>query len=212
MTAPARAARPTRTTPRASGARATSATASNARASRSASAHRPALRLVPGLARRTSVVRWVVASLGVLSGVLLAQLVLSIAISQGAYEVQQMEAQQIALSREATALGESVAQLGSPQNLATNATNQGMVPGGSFVVLDTATGQAAGADAGSSHGQPMNPALVSNEALAPTAPNAANPNVTPAPAPGSGTLGVAPGQAAPGDVPSATDVDSPSTR
>lgn len=174
-------------------------------------ARRPALRLVPGLARGRSVARWVIASTGVLSAVLLTQLLLTIAISQGAYEVQQLEVQQIGLSRQVTALGETVDQLASPQNLASQATAQGMVPGGSFVLLDTQSGSAP-ADAASTTGRPFDPALVPNEALAPSAPNAANPNVTPAPAPGSGTLGVAPGQAAPGDVPSATDIDSPVTR
>lgn len=165
------------------------------------------LRLVPDLARAgRPAMRAVIGSLGVLGGVLLAQLLLSIVISQGAYEVQQLEQQQTAVGREASALGERVDQLSSAQNLAGQATGQGMVPGDGFVMLDTTTGQVTGGE--SATNPAITPGLVGNEALNPTAPNAANPNASPIPT----APGVAPGQSDAGAVPSATDLDSPTTR
>lgn len=170
-------------------------------------AARPHLRVVPRLAavRSGTSMRWGFAAAGLLGIVLVAQLLLSIAVQQGAYEVQQLEAQQTSLDRESTALAEDVAALSSPQHLAESATAHGMVPGESFVVLDTTTGQATGEDSAAM--PPIDPALIGNEALDPTAPNAANPNITPTPEPD----GVSPGGQAPGDVPSATDLESPTT-
>lgn len=169
---------------------------------------RPHLRLVGRGERRQerSPLRAVGVSLGVLALVLIAQLFFSIAIQQGAYEVAELEAEQLALDRQQTALEESVALLSSPQNLASSAAATGMVPGESFPVLDTATATVVGTD--TTVGAPINPALVSNEAANPTGPNPANPNapvVSPEP-------GVSPGLDGGGDVASATDLDSPSTR
>ena len=170
----------------------------------------PRLRLVPPAALRARPgVPWLVSSFAVLAGVIAAQLLLSMGIQQGAYEVQQLESQQITLDRRQTALAEQVAQLSSPQHLATAAAQQGMVPGASFVVLDTTTGHVT-QGTGAAAGTPINPALVGNEALDPTQPNAANPNVVPAPAPVPAGVSSAPAPAGP--VPSATDLESPNTR
>ncbi|KAB1650257.1 hypothetical protein [Pseudoclavibacter endophyticus] len=140
-----------------------------------------------------------------MSAVLVGQLALSIAVQQGAYEVAQLEAQQIRLDRAATALGEDVAGLSSPQHLAEQATEMGMVPGESFAILDTGAGQSTGGD--SAVAPPIDPALVGNEALHPTAPNAANPNVAPAEAPD----GDSSAEGGEGDVPSATELEAPTT-
>lgn len=140
-----------------------------------------------------------------MAGVLAAQLSLSIVVQQGAYEVAQLEAQQTRLDRLSTSLAESVAGLSSPQYLAEQATELGMVPGGSFVVLDTTTGQSAGED--STHLPAIDPTLVGNEATEPTAPNAANPNVTPAPEP----TGDSSQDGGTSDVPSASEVEAPTT-
>lgn len=167
------------------------------------------LRTAPGsraLARPG--VRSVVVTLVVMGAVLLVQLVLSTLIAQGAYEVDALEAQQTSLQREETALAEEVGALSSPQNLAAQATAQGMVPGVDFAYLDTTTGQIAGGTTEQTASQPIDPTLVGNQALVPTEPNAANPNVVPTPAPG----GVSPDGQAPADVPSATGLESPTTR
>lgn len=150
--------------------------------------------------------RWGVAASALMGAVLVVQLLLSIAVQQGAYEVAQLESQQTALDRRSTALAEEVSALSSPQHLAESATAQGMVPGESFIVLDTSTGTATG---GESVGQAaIDPSLVGNEALSPSEPNAANPNVPTSPDPD----GVSSNGSGADDIPSATELESPSTR
>ncbi|KAB1660102.1 hypothetical protein F8O01_04025 [Pseudoclavibacter chungangensis] len=158
--------------------------------------------------RAAPAVKWVVSTLLVMGGVLVAQLVLATVVAQGAYEVQALEQQQTALTRQETALAEQVGSLSSPQNLATLATAQGMVPGESFSFVDTSTGQVTGGDTAPSAGAGIDPGLVGNEALNPSAPNAANPNIAPAP----GQDGVSPATGDGTDVPSATELESPTTR
>lgn len=157
----------------------------------------PRLRLVPPPARAgTHLLGWSIVALVLLGAVLLGQLALSIAVSQGAYQLQQMEAQQLALQREATALGEQVDVLDSPQHLAIEATGLGMVPGESFQQLDTASGQILGG--GESHAAAIDPALVGNSALQPAA--------------AATDTGVAQQDAQSQHVPSAQELHSPSTR
>lgn len=208
-TAPARS-RPTRSAPtRAPRTRTAPARTAPVRSApaRTAPTRRPHLRFVPALvAHSKSTIRWFGAAGALMGVVLAAQLALSIAVQQGAYEVAQLESQQTVLDRRSTALAEEVSALSSPQHLAESATAQGMVPGESFIVLDTSTGETSGSD---SAGQPaIDPSLVGNEALDPTAPNAANPNVTPTPKPD----GVSSGGAGADDIPSATELESPTTR
>ena len=66
-------------------------------------------------------------SVGVVLGILAAQLGLSIAISQGAYEARALEIEQRDLSRVERVLAQNVDRLASPQNLAENAAGLGMV-------------------------------------------------------------------------------------
>ena len=66
-------------------------------------------------------------SVGIVLGILATQLGLSIAISQGAYEVRALEIEQSDLVRVQRLLSQNVDKLASPQNLAANAAAQGMV-------------------------------------------------------------------------------------
>jgi hypothetical protein len=66
----------------------------------------------------------VVASLGVL---MLAQLALSIALSDGAYTIDRLEVTQKEQARTEQLISEDLGRLASPQNLATNAEALGMV-------------------------------------------------------------------------------------
>jgi hypothetical protein len=70
--------------------------------------------------------------------VLLAQLLLSIGLSDGAYAIQSLQQQQRELERTHQALTEDVDRLSSPQNLARNAQALGMVASASpsFLSLD----------------------------------------------------------------------------
>jgi hypothetical protein len=73
------------------------------------------------------------------------QLLLSIVVSQGAYEIQGLQAEQKELLRTQQHLNETLDLLGSPQNLSASAANLGMVPGASPLFLDLNNGAVSGA-------------------------------------------------------------------
>jgi hypothetical protein len=65
--------------------------------------------------------------LGALFGIFIAQLLLSIAVSDGAYQIAGLQQSQKELSRTEAALAEDLAVLGSTQHLVANAASLGMV-------------------------------------------------------------------------------------
>lgn len=77
---------------------------------------------------------------------LLAQLAISIALSDGAYKISALQASQTELTRDQQKYSERLDVLSSPQNLANNAEELGMVRNSNPVYLDPATGVV--------HGQP----------------------------------------------------------
>jgi hypothetical protein len=83
-----------------------------------------------------------VAGIGV---ILLAQLLMSILLADGAYRISGLQAEQRELVRQQNALTEDLQVWSSTQNLATNAEGLGMVASGNPVFLDVATGQVSGA-------------------------------------------------------------------
>ncbi|MFJ3380412.1 hypothetical protein ACIPJ2_08375 [Curtobacterium sp. NPDC090217] len=82
-----------------------------------------------------------VAALGTL---LLAQLGISMVLSQGAYELNSLTAEQTQLSRTQQSLSEDLRVLDSPQNLARNAQALGMIENSTPVYLDPKTGRVYG--------------------------------------------------------------------
>jgi hypothetical protein len=82
-----------------------------------------------------------VAALGVL---LLAQLGISMVLSQGAYTLNSLSAEQTNLSRTQQSLSEELRVLDSPQNLARNAQALGMIANSTPVYLDPKTGRVYG--------------------------------------------------------------------
>ena len=106
-----------------------------------------------------------------LFAVLASQLLLSIALADGAYQISALQAQQKELSRAHQAITEELNVLGSPQNLAARAESLGMVSNNSAVYLNLADGavmgspSAAGAGAGSVIGA-NGSLLISNALLA----------------------------------------------
>lgn len=81
-------------------------------------------------------------------GVLLivgAQLLLSIAISGGAYRISDLQQEQRALTRESESLTEQLSIAAATQHLAGAAASLGMVPAQSTYFLDLASGGAVGA-------------------------------------------------------------------
>ncbi|MEP6480768.1 MAG: hypothetical protein ABJA94_02040 [Rhodoglobus sp.] len=84
-------------------------------------------------------------TIGSLFLIFAAQLVLSIVVSQGAYQIDDLQSQQKALLRTQGALDEQFNLLSSTQHLAQNAATLGMVPNGSPRFLNLATGAVVGA-------------------------------------------------------------------
>jgi len=69
-----------------------------------------------------------------------AQLLLSIVVSDGAYQISSLQDKQKELLRTQDFLNESLQKLDSTQNLTNQAAHLGMVPNGSPLALDLATG------------------------------------------------------------------------
>ncbi|MCU1544991.1 MAG: hypothetical protein JWP30_91 [Homoserinimonas sp.] len=87
-----------------------------------------------------------------LFGVLVAQLLLSIALADGAYQISALQTQQKELSRDRQVVTEELNVLNSPQNLAARAESLGMVSNTSAVFLNLADGSVMGAPAAATAG------------------------------------------------------------
>jgi hypothetical protein len=87
-------------------------------------------------------------------GIFVAQLLLTIALAGGAYNIASLQQKQVEYGRVASTLSEKLDTVGSTQNLAANATALGMVPSSSQAFLRLSDGKvlghpsAAGAKAG----------------------------------------------------------------
>lgn len=105
-----------------------------------------------------------------LFAVLATQLLLSIALADGAYQISTLQAEQKELARSHQAVAEELHVLNSPQNLAVRAESLGMVSNASAVYLNLADGKvmgspkAAKASAGTVAGE--NGLLIANSLLA----------------------------------------------
>lgn len=142
--------------------------------------------------------------LAVLGVVLIAQLILSMVLIQGAYREDDLQGQVVELQREHTAAAEQVDALTSPQHLAQLATNLGMVPGAGSFYLDVDQ-QSLVTSGGASAPQrsAIDPTLVTNAALDP---NRDRPGSNAKPNTG------APSEAGPAaDVPSEFELAAPDT-
>lgn len=79
--------------------------------------------------------------------IVVTQLLLSIAVSQGAYQIGSLQDTKTSLAREHQAVSEDVNRLSSPQNLAANANALGMVSNGTPVYLRLSDGAVLGSPA-----------------------------------------------------------------
>lgn len=86
----------------------------------------------------------VLVTLGGIGVILFGQLLLSIWIADGAYQVHSLQSQQLQLQRTQHALDEQLGQLGSPQSIAQRAEKLGMVQSGNPAYLDLSTGAVSG--------------------------------------------------------------------
>lgn len=111
---------------------------------------------------------YALATIGGLFALFLAQLLLSILISDGAYEITALRVEQRDLTRVEQSLAEQLELLASPQNLATRAEGLGMVMSTSTpMFLRLADGAVVGANSGSKSGALLgkNGSLVANSLL-----------------------------------------------
>ena len=85
-----------------------------------------------------------IVAVGGLVAILMTQLLLSIALSDGAYQIAHLQNQQRELVRDAETLSEQLNVLQSPQNLAVNAVTLGMVSNSSTAFLRLSDGTVLG--------------------------------------------------------------------
>jgi hypothetical protein len=106
---------------------------------------RPIRALSPRTRRRTRPkLVYAVVAIGVIFGIFLAQLFLTIALSGGAYRITALQGEQRDLGRMASSLGEKLDTVGSTQNLAANAKSLGMVASASQAFLRLSDGKVLG--------------------------------------------------------------------
>ncbi|OIH94887.1 MULTISPECIES: hypothetical protein [unclassified Curtobacterium] len=109
--------------------------------------HRPELvEVTPSKAQRRARPRigYAVVAVAALGILLLAQLGISMVLSQGAYTLDSLSAERTDLSRTQQSLSEELRVLDSPQNLARNAQGLGMIANSTPVYLDPKTGRVYG--------------------------------------------------------------------
>ncbi len=98
--------------------------------------------------------------------IVIVQLLLSVGISQGAYEVSRLQASQVELGRTAESVTEDLVRISSPQSLAANAEALGMVSTSNPVYLRLSDGAVLGAPASATGSQGGSASLVPNALLA----------------------------------------------
>jgi hypothetical protein len=141
--------------------------------------------------------------------ILLAQLLLSIVLADGAYTIAGLQTQQRDLERQEQALTEQLEVLSSTQNLIANAENLGMIASGNPVFLDLTTGKvtgnptpAGGSLTGSRGNQIGNSLLTEATLVEPAADD--EPTKTPATSSKGGGGSATPSSSTPGTIPSPT--------
>jgi hypothetical protein len=114
----------------------------------------PSIEIVPGRADRRARPKVVYAGVVVsgLGALMLSQLLLSIALSDGAYTIDSLQSQQKEGSRVVQQLNEELGRLSSPQNLAVNAEALGMVQNTNPVWLRMSDGAVIGTPAAATAG------------------------------------------------------------
>ncbi|MDH6237228.1 hypothetical protein [Cryobacterium sp. CG_9.6] len=100
------------------------------------------------------------------SAIIVAQLLLSVGISQGAYEISSLQNSQAELGRTEASVNEDLVRVSSPQSLAANAEALGMVSNSNPVYLQLSDGAVLGAPSSASGSQSGSASLVPNALLA----------------------------------------------
>lgn len=95
---------------------------------------------------------YAIVTVGSLFIIFAAQLLLSIAVSQGAYTISDLQSQQHSLARTQDSLTEKLYILDSTQNLAAQAAHLGMSPNGSPLAINVDTGAVFGLPGSKNYG------------------------------------------------------------
>lgn len=169
----------------------------------------PHIEIVPVRAQRRARPRALYAGVvvGSLGALMAGQLMLSIAVSDGAYTIDRLQTAQKVQARSVQQLTEDLGRRSSPQNLARNAEALGMVQNASPVWLRMSDGAVLGSPAAAAAGAGAlaGGSLVANELLADV------PLVTQSATPASGgDVAAGPGTGAP--VASQSQLPAPTTR
>ncbi|WP_051973134.1 hypothetical protein [Cryobacterium sp. MLB-32] len=100
-----------------------------------------------------------------IGAIIVAQLLLSIGISQGAYEISTLTSSQAELTRTTASVNADLVRVSSPQSLAANAEALGMVSNSNPVYLRLSDGAVLGAPSSASGSQSGSASLVPNALL-----------------------------------------------
>ena len=152
-----------------------------------------------------------------IGAILLAQLLMSIVLADGAYQISALQIEKRDIIREQNAATEQLQQLSSTQNLLQNAQALGMGIGGNPIYLDISSGQALGV-AAPAKGQIVGSGgnlignvlladgstLLTPEAIAAAHGQGLDATITTTPVNGIDAVGVAPVPTVPGTIPSPT--------
>lgn len=98
----------------------------------------------PGAKRRPRVF-YATVTVAVVAAIIIAQIVLSVSVSSGAYEIATLQKTSKDLSRTYTAVSQQLAEVSSPQHVAAQAESYGMVSSNSPAYLRLADGKILGA-------------------------------------------------------------------
>ncbi|MFD4421507.1 hypothetical protein ACFWN7_08380 [Agromyces sp. NPDC058484] len=107
-------------------------------------------------------IAYAVIAVGAVSVIVVAQLLLSIAVAQGAYEIDTYQLRQAELARQEQKLAEDLDRVESPQFLAMNAEALGMVPNAEPVYLRLSDGAVLGEPTAATGGAAASAPLVPN--------------------------------------------------
>ncbi|NQX28738.1 hypothetical protein HQQ81_15425 [Microbacteriaceae bacterium VKM Ac-2854] len=137
-------------------------------------ARRPHIEVVPTPEQRAARPRVVYALVAVagLFVIVVIQLLISVGLSQGAYEITTLQSQQKNLTRANAEKQDAVDALSSPQSLAAAAQAQGMVTNSSPVYLRLSDGAVLGVPAAATGAAVAGANLVPNSLLTPATPSA----------------------------------------
>ncbi|MCU1447017.1 hypothetical protein [Cryobacterium sp.] len=111
---------------------------------------------------------YAVSAVTCVGAIVVAQLLLSVGISQGAYEISALRASQVELGRTADSVSEDLIKVSSPQSLAANAEALGMVSNSTPAYLRLSDGAVLGAPTSADGDQAGAASLVPNSLLTET--------------------------------------------